>query len=311
MAGILTEQVVSMPIGNPSTNGRSRTFTFMGKVDRVDIDNQSITDWKCTGDPDKTINETAIGFQCELYAAALRPRQLVTELVLRLVKIPGIKFCGKDKGDPGAYEARCIEWIKNEVDGVREHPLILSPARISQARSWLWAKSQRIVVNRRTGDWDTNAKACYTWKRACPCMPLCMCLAGGGNPQDIIDIDYETCDPHPELDGAAGDIQNASNVLTYSSASTHSLCEMKYYWRYQRCLRRRRDVGGDNLRVGSAVHVGLEAFANSGIVAAIEAIVEWQKTNPVLGEDAWNKQLQEAAKARAMVRVAAERWLID
>lgn len=301
---VLTEQVVSMDVTNPDTSGKSRSFVFMGKIDRVESDDQRIVDWKCVTDPARFVRMKSIGFQVELYAAAIRARCQITEYVYRLIQIPTIRYCKKDPTADN-YEKRCVDWLLERPERIFEHPFILTTSRILAARQWLWAKSQRILTNRRSGHWDTNELACYAWERECPYMPLCQCLASGGDPADMIADEYEKVDSHPEL----GDVGGSWGVLTYSSCLTHSLCEMKYYWRHEQCIRRQHDEGGESLRVGSAVHRGLEVCAEGGLAAAREAIAEWQETNPVLGEDANHKIDQECARARAIVAVAAERWL--
>lgn len=98
------------------------------------------------------------------------------------------------------------------------------------------------------------------------------------------------------------------NVLTYTAATTLCLCERKYEYRYERCLRLKRDDDSDALVIGSAFHVGAAAYLSVGLDAGLEAIGAWREAHVVLGPDE-NRRLDErAAKARAMLRASALKW---
>ena len=83
---------------------------------------------------------------------------------------------------------------------------------------------------------------------------------------------------------------------------------MYYYWRHEMKLRRGVESDSEPLWVGSAMHRGVEAYADGGLPAANTAIDDWANANPVLGEDANWRQDEQAARARAMVQVAAIKW---
>ena len=60
---------------------------------------------------------------------------------------------------------------------------------------------------------------------------------------------------------------NGCSLLTYSSVKSLGHCQREYYWKYERCLRRRREPQPENLSVGAAFHRGREV---------------WQKTKSLL-----------------------------
>ena len=132
-------------------------------------------------------------------------------------------------------------------------------------------------------------------------------LYGGFIPLGIVYLHTRepTDNPHPEL----GDVGKDFNLLTYSSTTTLTLCEMKYYFEQELGMRKRNTPYDAPLWVGSAVHAGLEAFTDGGgLEAATVNINKWAEANPIMGGDVGQLQIQEIAKARAMVRAAAEKW---
>ncbi len=146
----MIEKVVSLPIYNPDHDRRrgvSRTFVFMGKLDRMEIQDGTLVDWKCTSDPMKFIREKTISFQAELYAAALKTEGYdVQEIIYKLLSIPTITFCGKDKTQSD-YEERCVSWLQERAERLMEHPVPINPYRIFRAQEWMWDLSKRIEFN--------------------------------------------------------------------------------------------------------------------------------------------------------------------
>ncbi len=347
------EQIVTMPVTNPDTKGVSRTFVFMGKVDRVET--HKVVDWKGVGDIPRFIRQQKIGFQGELYAACLEAAgHRITEIEYRLICRPTIKYCEpkhtyacmkaggkkafkvcdieaeakkwiklqgssivhrvKGDADRDAYEQRCVEWLGDPDHKVRiqSYPYFTTSSKLLQARWYLWESSKRLLENRRCNRWLPNTGACFAYERECPYADLCEALQNGADYEWVIGEQYAMQESsHPELEGA----DEGKDVLTYSSLSDLGRCELLYHWKHERKLRKGIDADTEPLWVGSALHAGLEAYAQvvsaralGRTYSAFTAIDEWADANPVIGEEAWRKQDAQIAKARAMVRAAVEKW---
>jgi hypothetical protein len=205
----------------------------------------------------------------------------------------------------GAYEKRCLDWLMEEPERVVSFPYHLTRSKIDQARWYLWENSKRLLENRRCKRWLPNVGACFAYERECPYMPLCEAAQNGADWRWVIEDRFQAIESsHPELEGK----DNGEDILTHSSLEDLARCEMYYYWRHEMKLRRSVESDSEPLWVGSAMHRGVKAYADDGLPAANIAIDDWANSNPVLGEDANWKQDEQAAKARAMVQVAALKW---
>lgn len=299
-----SEVVVTMPIVNPRTGRRSRSFSWAGKID--ELETSKVIDYKSTTDPAMYLWRETLSFQPEQYAmAAMKLFGLaITEVEYRIVKTPGIILCGKD-ASVLAYENRVFEWLHEKLDGITQQTLLVSRARLEAAKRYLWVCSKRVLQCRSDGVWLPNRSACNDWNRECHFKALCECMADGGCWQDLVDIgDYRVVEnSHPEL----GDVGKDGSLLTHSSTGVLTNCEQKYDWMYEECLRKGEEPI-DARWLGSAMHAGLDAYAKDGKEAAFKAIEEWAQANPILGPDAAHKRDQEVARARAMVRAAWEKW---
>jgi hypothetical protein len=305
------ELPVDAPIINPRTGRESRTFIFRGKIDR--IENGVIIDWKTAADPDAFVMSRSIGFQAECYAIAAEHAGIhVSQLCYRIIRTPALRPSREDRsaekatGVPymQAYEDRCVAWILAQDNGVVEHNAVINPARLDMARRWIWANTQRLLSNRRSGDWLPNCNACHTWGRECEYMPICRANALGIDADWVINERFERGESaHVELPASDRD------AVTFSSLSTLALCETKYRLRYEERLRPRHD-DNEPLRIGSAAHAALEAYAHGGISAATAAVDEWMTANPCIGTEAADRQAVQRAKALAICRAAACRWSV-
>jgi hypothetical protein len=306
------ETIVSLPIYNPDTGRASRTFRYQGRVDLVE--GTRLVDWKSARDPQRFIKTKRIGFQAELYTLALRSQGVnITEHEYRIVGTPslqlvkktdlGYEYTRKYGGDLGLYEDTCYNWIIDDPGKMISHVKAVDAGRLKQAQAYLWECGKRILENRNAERWLPNEQACYSWERECEYMPLCEAVAGCADLAGQIDLLYEKSEPHPELNGHGKD----PNTLTYSSLGVLTLCELKYFWKYEQSLRRRNDFS-EPLWTGSAMHAGLEAYSKDGLAAGLRGVQEWAEHNPIITENAALYQEQLICKARAMVRAAAEKW---
>ena len=97
-----------------------------------------------------------------------------------------------------------------------------------------------------------------------------------------------------------------NNTLTSTSLATYGLCQTKYYWRYERCLRPVSEHAGEALTVGRAFHVGMDADDVDDGLKKIAILFSFV-SDSILPEQ-WFDEDALKAKTRAMVRRAWERW---
>jgi hypothetical protein len=332
-----SELLVCMPLRSPITGASSPRFKYAGKIDL--ITGETIVDWKSAADIDSFADRKAVGFQAECYALALkRLGYNVTEYQYRVIQTPGIKLSREDhkaaqaklaeidaqpasempdqfsvpvflaKSAAEAYEDRCYAWIM-ERPGERirtiTHPITQSA--LDQAAAWLWAVKERIQLAERTQSYLTNEAACGAYGSRCPYVDLCGGAKDGADLWDIIERRFEVKPKgHTELNLPA-DLK-PQDIITYSSAAKFSLCEQKYFWGSIMQLQAKNADTSDSLYVGSAMHEGLEYLPTMGVTHALSLIDTWRDANPVMGEAATEKQDQNIARARAMVRAAATYW---
>lgn len=100
-------------------------------------------------------------------------------------------------------------------------------------------------------------------------------------------------------------------ILTYSSLTTLCQCEQRYKYRYEDKLRLAKEEDGEALVIGSAFHVGCDAYLTGGLEAGLQAVADWRHEQHALGEDANRKLDEQGAKARAMLRASAVKWPRD
>lgn len=314
------ELMVSMPIVNPETKGVSRTFAFAGKVDKYERTALGqITDYKAVSQISRFIHTIKVGNQPYLYAAAVKHMTGTIPLIIeyRLVEITGIKLCGKDEGDPAAYEKRVVQWYMDKPEKVRPLEIILNPARVEHAIQALWDTTKRVLDNRAKGKWRMNEKACFQYNRPCEFCGLCTATADGADVEQIIEEQFEKKEHvHPELGistiGGSGlgiskteghSFFGSREIMTYSRMTTVNLCEAMDHWKYERELQKPSGAP-EAMWLGTAMHLGLEAETPAESRTAIKNL---RDQFPAIGDMVKHLDQQEA-RANAMVRVARLRW---
>ncbi len=199
----LTECSFEIPLVNPETGGKSRSFMYAGKWDGVA--GSRLVDWKTTADPDKFILEKRLGYQFAGYAAGLGAQGLPIHLAeYRLVTRPTIRLKDANRSrkvnqTPDEYEAECLAWLDADPGRLREEIVYLHPGAINGWRWWAWEASKAILEARRYNRWTRNIHACNAWRRECEYLPLCLAEAQGEDPEQLIAERYEVTEPHPEL----------------------------------------------------------------------------------------------------------------
>ncbi len=306
----IVEHVVSLPILHPES-GKKAHLRFMGKVDRVE--GRTLIDWKGVASCSRFISQARIGYQGELYTMGLADVGIgIDEIEYRLITRPTIKLCGTDEKkaeETGvaikmAYEQRCLDWLTEDPQKLTTYNYYIHSAKLEQAKWYLWESSRRLLENGRNTRWIPNTHACYAWERECAYLPLCDAVQNGADHEWLIDNQYRVLtSSHPELNGTDA----STKIVTQSSLADLQLCEMYYYWKHKRRLKKGTEDHAEALWIGSAMHAGMERI-DKGEDVALAAIESWAQANPVLGEKDNRKQDQQVARARAMVRVGLLKW---
>lgn len=103
------------------------------------------------------------------------------------------------------------------------------------------------------------------------------------------------------------DTKTDLDVLTKTSACTFCQCEKKYCYRYERCIKPKREEEGEQLQIGNLGHAALEAARKESLGSAMAVIERWRESQPALGDEV-QKVAGRAAKTRACVIAAVEKW---
>lgn len=191
------------PIVNPDTQGTSRSFSWCGRVDR--LEDKHLIDWKSTADARKFIQEKRIGYQLPGYLYGLAEQhEGLDSIIYRLIEKPTLRRGGitKTRTEPEPvedFEERCYLWLA-EGDHLIEEKIPLTNASLDAFQRYLWGLTKDILWSRTTGHWSRNTIACYTWSRECEYMPLCQQLADGTALDDVRTDGFVQGDPHPELE---------------------------------------------------------------------------------------------------------------
>jgi hypothetical protein len=206
------ESVVNMPIRNPATGCRSRSFQFRGKVDILTTDGV-VVDHKTAGTigPDM-LEKLWTDVQLSAYCVASG----VTEAEYDILGKPSIKPFRKStrprkvKKDgtpaadpswhaedetPEAYHQRCLDWLYAHPEAYHRERVIIAEWRRRQVHADLWNATQDILRYHRT-DWPQHWTSCHKWGgRPCAYAPICQ---SDGNPF-VIENDYRHEVAHVEL----------------------------------------------------------------------------------------------------------------
>jgi hypothetical protein len=300
----VVEKFLTMPIRNPETGRPTQAFMFIGVLDNV-ADGCIVRDWKTTDDIPKYIDRTKLGFQADSQALlALANGINVTGVQYCLIQRPRIKL--KKNQTPAEYEDECVQWIADQPMGVYEHELYFNTARLENAQWRIYHVAKQIADNRITGRWLMNSGACHSYGRRCEYASLCIAEVESVDTEQIIREEYRPrTRRHEDEDGLDF---GGKDALSYSGCECFTTCQKKYAWKYEREIEPDTEDTSEALRVGKLMHLGIEALIKGGMAEAVSAIERKAAEIPFLGEDGHKTILQEAAKARAMVRIAAMQW---
>lgn len=184
-----------VPIENPQTGARSRTFSLAGKIDEV-VDNEDeiwIVEYKTAAQINKAyIDRLQLDSQITTYSYSVqrllgRP---VAGIIYRIAKKPSLRrrknetlfeFQDRITAD---YEARPEFYFD-------EQKLYRSQDDLDEFQEELWQITQDILTARRKELWYKNTSRCAEWG-GCEFLPLCL-------KYEHASLLYETIEKNPEL----------------------------------------------------------------------------------------------------------------
>jgi hypothetical protein len=286
------EQLVTAPLYNPDTNGRSRTFRFAGKLDITgwDGERRMLMDHKTTSDeihvPDAPYwRQLAIEAQPShyMYMEWLNGRK-VDLGVWDVVRKPGIapRQLTKKQLDEVFFERSYLGLQLRDEDlealtcENRETPLMYAqrlvldctverPERYFQRRSVprldrdifehateVWEHGQEIIHARANSRHARNSGACMNFNSPCKFLGIC---SGYDSPDS--DRWRRKSQVHVELEQLEGD---GRDVLTNSRIKSYLTCRRKHYYEYELGIERVEEEEREALFFGTVWHQGLEQY---------------------------------------------------
>jgi hypothetical protein len=168
---------------------------------------------------------------------------------------------------PEEYEQRILLAIAEDPAKYYQRQTVVRLAsELEESRLDIWQTAANIRDARRLSVWPRNPDSCLHWGRACDYLSACT------GEQDIDDdlLFYVGSKRHEELDDEGDD------VLTQSSIRCYSACARKFYYRYERRIRR-RVPDAEPLRRGKSIHRALEVWWKTGDLDASLAKLDQDK----------------------------------
>ncbi len=195
----MSEMEFDIPIINPATDAKSRTFRLGGKVDGLleTEEGNWLVEYKTAGSVNKTyVERLALDTQVTTYIYGVQ-RQLgitIDGIIYRILRKPSIRQ-RKDE-TLLQYRDRLIQDYKDRPEFYfYGESLYRSQEDIIEFERELWSITQDMLKCRREGLWYKNTSRCSEWG-GCEYMPLCL-------QEEDAEILFETREINPELEGAA------------------------------------------------------------------------------------------------------------
>lgn len=193
--GTLKEWKFDLPIVNPSTGAKSKTFRLQGKVDAiVEIDGLHwVVEYKTASQINQgyferlELDEQITTY---LYAAQKTFGESVAGVLYRVLKKPSIKQTKKE-----SLEQFCRRLEQDYIDRPEfyfyEAQYYRSPQDLDRFEAELWSFTKQYLYERKAGIHSKNAGRCLDWGK-CEYMPICLA-------QPDWQLFYEKKEIHEEL----------------------------------------------------------------------------------------------------------------
>ncbi len=185
----LHEQEIEVPIINPDTGRRSRSFIQFGYLDMLARHHDGkvwLWEHKTTSQITGQYLERLWGdSQITGYVAALQFMGIdVAGVVYDVAQKPRLR---QRKGEAVEdFWDRLTAWHLEHPEAYAREEVVISDRQIEDWRRDLWQTTQGILRCHRSGVWPRNTSRCYDWYRECQYASLCRT----GN-EMLVDIEYE------------------------------------------------------------------------------------------------------------------------
>lgn len=306
---ISVEHEFHLPIVNPKTGARSRSFTQAGKYDGIvehvrrpgvpylmehkttsdDIADQNSTYWRRLA-IDSQVSayvlanwQDGVKVEGTLYDVIRKPAIRAKKLskAERAAFVASGTYFGKRFGTevrqefaneletetPEMFASRLSHDCKERPDWYFQRRLIprLDQDIVEYAEE-LWDVATEIRNARQTGRWFRNSGACLLYNSPCAFLGIC------SGHSTIDDGRWKQREKqHAELSN------DAENVLTHSSMQDFKTCRRKFYYRHIEQIERVDDEDSESLRLGSLLHLALEAWWSCFLISESEVAHEYSE----------------------------------
>lgn len=281
-----TEVVRNAPLTNPDTGHNSRTWSTVGIIDKLGMENSQSVIWdhKTTSsdisDPagpywrQLSIADQPSHYELLLLQHGERPSRVVWDVVRK----PSIKpkqiskkdrerivefgeYCGFALSREALKSAPTIERESGEFYQYRvaqsclDDPMRYFARRdtprtneqLAEYASELWEIGQVMRDDRRRGTAFKNASSCFQYNTPCEFLSLC---TGEDLPTSDRWQSRQTPDDHP----------GGKDVLSHSRISCWQTCRRKHFYRYEMGIERVVSQRSDALTFGSAWGQAMDAW---------------------------------------------------
>lgn len=287
------EEVFHLPVVNPETGAKSRTFTQAGKYDGIVgfsgrtylLEHKTTSD--DISDPTGTyFSRLAIDSQVSAYVLAnWQSGRKLDGTLYDVIKKPGIRPKNLSKADrahiasggeyfgfkiprdvqfavsqtqdrecPELYACRLArDTIENPEKYFARKMIPRLDAEVTEYAGELWEVGQSIISARARDAHYRNSGACVEYNTPCAYLGIC---SGFDTPDS--DKWEVVKNRHPELPIIGED--GGKDVLTNSRIKCFQSCRRRHLYKYELGIRRRDDEERESLYFGSLIHTALEAW---------------------------------------------------
>ena len=167
-----------IPIVNPKTKAKSKSFMLAGKVDDLIKTNNEwwLVEYKTAGTVDKSyIDKLMLDTQITTYIYAIQKffNIKISGVIYRILRKPSIRQTKKET--VSQFIDRLMQDYKDRPEFYfYEEKLYRSQEDLNEFEAELWDITQDLLKCRKEGLWYKNTSRCKDWGK-CEYIPLCAC----------------------------------------------------------------------------------------------------------------------------------------